>query len=217
MDPTYPDDKAMIEAILDGQINPVLILWGYSRGIFPMGDPDTGRIDWYSPDPRAIIDLNRFHIPHTLRPVLRSGRFRVTLDQSFEQVMRTCAERESTWITEPVVTCYCELFHKGFGHSVEVWNGGTLAGGLYGVALGGAFFGESMFHTQTNASKVSLAALVQQLREQRFELLDIQFMTPHLARFGAEDISREDYLRRLSLAIRHPRQFIRPKQQTIVF
>jgi leucyl/phenylalanyl-tRNA--protein transferase len=207
----------MIEAVLDGQINPVLVLWGYSRGIFPMGDPDTGRIDWYSPDPRAIIDLDRFHIPRTLRPVLRNGRFRVTLNQAFEQVMRACSERESTWITEPVANCYCELYHKGFGHSVEVWDGVDLTGGLYGVAVGGAFFGESMFHTQTNASKVALAALVQQLREQRFELLDIQFMTPHLARFGAEDIPREEYLDRLSRAISKSRQFVRQKQQTVVF
>jgi len=211
------DENQLIDAIQTGRLNPQVILLGYVSGIFPMGDPHTGRIDWYSPNPRAIIELNKFHIPGTLRPILRSGRFRVTVDQAFEKVIRACSERDSTWITSRIIDCYCSLFKEGFGHSVEVWFGTELAGGLYGVAIGGAFFGESMFHTKTNASKVALAALVRQLTEQKFDLLDIQYLTSHLIRFGATTIPRDQYLHRLGRAISKNRIFVRPGQQTIEF
>jgi len=210
-------DEKMIAAILNGEISPELILWGYCRGIFPMGNTETDRIDWYAPDPRAIIDLAKFHLPHTLRPILHKGIFRVTIDHAFHEIIRACSRREETWITEPIINCYCTLHNMGFGHSIEVWNKSELAGGLYGVAIGGAFFGESMFHKQTNASKVALAALVQQMKEQAFELLDIQFITPHLARFGAIDIPRDEYQQRLGRAIVCERNFVRPGQQTIIF
>jgi leucyl/phenylalanyl-tRNA--protein transferase len=205
-----------IEAVLAGRLNPELILWGYARGIFPMADPRTGKIDWYSPDPRGIIDLNRFYIPHHLRSVIQRGKFRITMDLAFKQVMEGCAGREETWIDARIIDCYCELHQMGFAHSVESWLGDELAGGLYGVAIGGAFFGESMFHTKTNGSKAALAGLVQQLKEQKYQLLDIQFITAHLSRFGAETISRDEYLYRLGRALRKKCEFARPGQQTIL-
>jgi leucyl/phenylalanyl-tRNA--protein transferase len=209
------NENENIEAVLAGQLNPELVLWGYARGIFPMADPRTGKIDWYCPDPRGIIDLDHFYIPHHLRAVLRRGKFRVTMDLAFRRVMQACAEREETWIDERIITCYCDLHQRGVAHSVESWLGDELAGGLYGVSIGGAFFGESMFHTKTNGSKVALAGLVQQLREQKYLLLDIQFITDHLARFGAETIPRDDYLYRLGRALRKKCDFVRPGQQTI--
>jgi leucyl/phenylalanyl-tRNA--protein transferase len=211
------NDNQMIQAVLDGQLDTQLILWGYTHGIFPMANPETDKIDWFSPDPRAIIDLDEFHLSRTLRTTLRSGKFRVTLDQSFEKVIRACGDRTSTWINDRIIDCFCELHHMGYGHSVEAWIGTELAGGLYGVAIGGAFFGESMFHFKTDGSKVALAGLVQQLRQQGFELLDIQYLTAHLDRFGACDIPREEYLHRLNLAVRKPCQFVRLGQQIVDF
>jgi leucyl/phenylalanyl-tRNA--protein transferase len=211
------NDNQMIQAVLDGQLDEQLILWGYAHGIFPMGDPQTGRIDWYSPDPRAIIELDQFHMSRTLQSSLRTGIFRVTLDQCFETVIRACSERESTWINDRIIECFCNLYHQGYGHSVEVWSGTELAGGLYGVAIGGAFFGESMFHFKTDGSKVALAGLVRQLQEQDFFLLDIQYLTTHLVRFGACEIPREEYLQRLSVAVAQSCQFVRSGQQSINF
>ncbi len=208
-------DKDYVDAILAGRLDPQIILWGYARGIFPMGNPETGDIEWYCPDPRGIISLRAFHVPHNLRAVIRRGKFRVTINNAFERVMRACANREETWITDDIIRCYTELHRRGFAHSIETWLNGELVGGLYGVAIGGAFFGESMFHSRTDASKVALVALVQQLRQQHFLLLDIQFITAHLARFGAETIPRDDYLRRLVRALQKPCDFLRPNQQTI--
>lgn len=160
---------------------------------------EQGEIAWFSPDPRAIIPLDeRFHVPHGLKRALRKGAFRIGINSAFERVMRACAEREETWINGEIIESYCELHRLGFAHSVEAWSGvGALAGGLYGVALGGAFFGESMFHTETDASKVALHALVQRLRERGFTLLDTQWLTPHLRTFGALEIPRREYLRHL--------------------
>lgn len=213
----YRNEQQYVEAILAGRLDPDLVRWGYAHGIFPMADPDTGKIDWYDPDPRAIFDLNAFHVPHTLRPVLHSGRFRVTLDRAFERVIRACGDRASTWISEPIIRCYTGLHEQGSAHSVEAWLGDELAGGLYGVAIGGAFFGESMFHAKTHGSKVALAGLVRQLRRQGFLLLDIQFVTSHLARFGGELIPRTEYLRRLNRAIRKSCSFARAGQESVVF
>jgi leucyl/phenylalanyl-tRNA--protein transferase len=211
------NDNHMIQAVLDGQLDEQLILWGYAHGIFPMGDTQTGRIDWYSPDPRAIIELDQFHISRTLQSTLRSGKFRVTLDQCFETVIRACSERESTWINDQIITCFCNLHRMGYGHSIEAWAGTELAGGLYGVAIGGAFFGESMFHFKTDGSKAALAGLVQQLREQDFSLLDIQYLTTHLVRLGACEIPREEYLQRLNTAVKQSCRFVRTGQQSIFF
>ncbi len=183
-------------------LDPGLLVHAYRQGIFPMG-MDDGSIGWFSPDPRGIIPLDGFHVPARLQRVLRSGRFTTSLDRDFEGVMRACAadREEGTWITEEIVASYVALHRLGLAHSVEVWRGGALVGGLYGVHLAGAFFGESMFHTETDASKVALVTLVEHLRARGFTLLDIQWVTPHLARFGAVEIPRTDYLIRLAEAL----------------
>lgn len=162
---------------------------------------EEGEIGWFSPDPRAIIPLDDgFHIPHGLKRALARGKFDIHIDRSFETVMRACAGRADTWINEEIIRSYCELHRRGLAHSVEAWLENRLAGGLYGVSIGGAFFGESMFHRETDASKVALHALVQRLRERGFTLLDTQWITPHLRQFGATEIPRRQYLRRLHVA-----------------
>jgi len=181
-------------------ISPALLIEGYLHGVFPMGMEDGG-IGWFSPDPRAVIPLDDgFHVPHGLKRALAAGRFDIRIDQSFESVMRSCAGRKETWITPEIIESYCELHRRGFAHSVEAWREDRLAGGLYGVAIGGAFFGESMFHRETDASKVALHALVQRLRGRGYTLLDTQWVTPHLRQFGAREIPRRQYLRHLAEA-----------------
>ena len=180
---------------------PHLLLEAYRLGIFPMADED-GQIHWFSPDPRAIIELDRFHVPRTLRQVYRQRRFDVRVDTAFERVIRACADRpEPTWISPEIIHAYTRLHRLGHAHSVESWQSGRLAGGLYGVALGGAFFGESMFHRVTDASKIALMALVERLTRRGFCLLDVQFDTPHLGRFGTQEIPRTEYLCRLQQAV----------------
>jgi leucyl/phenylalanyl-tRNA--protein transferase len=183
-----------------------LLVSAYSSGWFPMA-LDGGEIRWYSPDPRGIIPLEQFHVPSRLARVVRAGRFRVEVDRSFDAVIRACAETDrkdddpGTWIDEDILASYVELHRLGLAHSVETWRDGRLVGGLYGVALGGAFFGESMFHRVTDASKVALAALVDRLRARGFRLLDVQWVTPHLEQFGAIEIRRSAYLKRLADAL----------------
>lgn len=172
-------------------------------GIFPMGDsrdPD-GPIRWYAPDPRCIFDLNQFHIPKRLARTYRSGKFELKVNTNWQRVMRACADRSDTWITEEIFSVYTALHRQGLAHSVEAYYQGELAGGLYGVSLGGAFMGESMFHTVTDASKVALLYLVERMQERRFSLLDCQFMTGHLSTFGAVEISHEQYISRLNRAL----------------
>jgi len=183
-------------------LEPGLLVHAYRQGIFPMG-MDDGTIGWFSPDPRGIIPLDGLHVPDRLRRVLRSGRFTTSLNRDFEGVMRACAadREEGTWITEDILASYVALHRLGLAHSVEVWRNGALVGGLYGVHLAGAFFGESMFHTVTDASKVALVTLVEHMRARGFVLLDIQWVTPHLARFGAVEIPRTEYLIRLADAL----------------
>ena len=190
-------------------IHPDFLLQAYHQGIFPMG-MDDGTIGWFSPDPRGVLPLEAFHAPTRLLRVMRSGRFQVTLDQDFEGVMRGCAadRDEGTWITNDILASYCALFRRGYAHSIEVWREGRLAGGLYGVHLGGAFFGESMFHVETDASKVALVALVDRMRRCGFTLLDIQWVTPHLARFGAVEIPKARYLALLHEAVVLDRQLV---------
>ena len=183
-----------------------LLVSAYTNGWFPMA-LDGGEIRWYSPDPRGIISLEQFHLPSRLARVVRAGRFQVEVDRSFDAVIRACAETDrhdddpGTWIDETILASYVELHRLGLAHSVETWEDGQLVGGLYGVALGGAFFGESMFHRTTDASKVALAALVERLRGRGFRLLDIQWVTPHLEQFGAIEIRRSEYLKRLAEAL----------------
>jgi len=187
-------------------IAPDVLLQGYRLGVFPMA-MDNGAIEWFSPDPRGIIPLEAFHLPHALRRVVRQGIFEIRLNTSFAEVMGCCAKRPDTWINHEIIESYTRLHELGSAHSVETWQEGRLVGGLYGVSAGGAFFGESMFHEITDASKVALCALVERLRTRRFALLDTQWLTPHLQRFGAIEISRRDYMYQLTRAIALSRKF----------
>ncbi len=184
------------------------LLMAYSSGYFPMADPKSNEIGWYSPDPRAIIDLEGFRVSRSLGLTIKKKPFDLRINKSFEETIRACAMREESWISEEIVSAYCRLHEKGYAHSVETWKEEQLVGGLYGVAIGGAFFGESMFSSNRDASKVALVALVQRLRERGFLLLDTQFITPHLARFGAVEIPKKDYLNRLANALSHSCQFV---------
>ena len=174
---------------------------GYRRGIFPMSDGETDIITWHRPRFRAVIPLDAFHVPRSLGRRIRKGGFEVTFNQDFGGVMRGCADRKSTWISETFHRVYGELHLLGKAHSAEVWVEGRLAGGVYGVQIGGAFFAESMFHRVTDMSKVALAALAGRLGERGFALLEVQYLTHHLARFGAVEISHKEYLRRLGAAL----------------
>lgn len=183
-----------------------LLISAYASGWFPMA-VEGGEIRWFSPDPRGIIPLDAFHVSGRLARVVRRGGFRIRIDTAFEAVIRGCAEAErdrddpGTWISHEIIQSYVALHRRGLAHSVEAWRGDRLAGALYGVALGGAFFGESMFHRETDASKVALVALVERLRSRGYVLLDTQWVTGHLEQFGAVEIRREDYLKRLEAAL----------------
>ena len=188
-------------------LRPELLLHAYRGGLFPMADPDDGdRIFWCAPDPRAVLPLDGLRVSRSLRQRLRRGTYRVTADQAFNDVVEGCAApapgREQTWISAEIAEAYRLLHRLGHAHSVECWDGsGALVGGLYGVALGGAFFGESMFSRATDASKVALVRLVERLRVGGFSLLDVQMQTPHLARLGVVEVSREAYEARLAEAV----------------
>jgi leucyl/phenylalanyl-tRNA---protein transferase len=190
-------------------IEPELLLRAYASGWFPMGVEESrgGGVEWYSPDPRGVLPLDGFHIPSRLQRVIRHGTFETRVDTAFAEVLRACARRDETWITDEIEASYLELHARRFAHSVEAWRDGELVGGLYGVALRGAFFGESMFHRVTDASKVALAALVEHLRARQYLLLDIQWVTPHLATFGAVEVRRRAYLRQLARAMEVDCQF----------
>ncbi len=189
-------------------LDPEFLLIAYCSGYFPMADPKTGEIGWYSPNPRAIFELSEFKIPRSLRQTLKKNIYEIRVNTRFEEVIRGCADREETWISEEIAQTYLELHRLGFAHSVESWKNGILAGGLYGVAMGGAFFGESMFNRERDASKVALVHLVERMKERKFELLDTQWMTPHLGQLGAKEITREEYLKRLEKAVAKKCQFV---------
>jgi leucyl/phenylalanyl-tRNA--protein transferase len=228
--PELGDPQGLIG--VGGDLSPRTLLRAYSEGVFPWfseGDP----LLWWSPDPRAVIELGRpqapdettLHVPRRLARTIRSGRFRVTVDRCFEAVMRACGETraEGTWVTEDMVAGYTELHRRGHAHSLEVWTAGgglgakvdeplaavpaplpgwELAGGIYGVAVGGLFAGESMFHAVTDASKVALVALVERLRGRGYVLFDVQMTTDQTSRMGAVEVPRAEYLRRLREAVR---------------
>ncbi|MBV8907413.1 MAG: leucyl/phenylalanyl-tRNA--protein transferase [Sphingomonas sp.] len=184
------------------RLDPRLLLQGYATGIFPMADSrDASELFWVEPRNRAIIPLERFHLARSLRRTLRSGKFDVTRDQAFQAVITACADREETWINDELERAMLALHGSGHAHSVEVWLAGELVGGLYGVKLGRAFFGESMFSRERDASKIALAWLVARLRTGNFTLLDCQFMTEHLASLGAISVPRETYVALLSAAL----------------
>jgi leucyl/phenylalanyl-tRNA--protein transferase len=189
-------------------LDPETLLQAYSQGAFPMTDRD-GRTRWYTADPRGILPLEQFHIPHTLGQTIRQKRFEVRINYDFAATMRACmnVRRDGSWISEDLVRVYSQLHEMGFAHSVEAWRNGVLAGGLYGVSLGAAFFGESMFHHQRDASKVALVHLVERLREREFELLDTQATTQHLRRFGCIDVPASEYLARLQRALKRRCEF----------
>ncbi len=183
-----------------------LLVGAYASGWFPMATD--GEIRWYSPDPRGILPLDAIHIPRRLTRVVRQGTFRIEIDRAFGDVIRACASDDrdlsdpGSWIDDEIIESYTALHEQGIAHSVETWLGDRLVGGLYGVALRGAFFGESMFHREADASKVALVALVERLRARGYALLDTQWVTPHLEQFGAVEIPRKDYLRRLEQSLR---------------
>jgi len=183
-----------------------ILVNAYAQGVFPMAGPG-GELRWYSPDPRGILPLDEFHLPHTLRRRLRQVEWRFTFDRNFERVMEYCAEREETWIDARIHSAYTDLHGRGLAHSVEIWDDSRMVGGLYGVSLGGAFFGESMFHRVTDASKAALFVLVETMRAAGYGLLDIQWTTPHLCQFGARAIEREQYLHLLERALNRQRRF----------
>jgi|SRR5205809_5223009 len=207
LSPEWADEQGLVA--VGGDLRPERLLRAYRCGVFPWFDED-GPILWWSPDPRAIFELDGLHISRRLQRTLRSGKFSVTFDQDFAGVIRGCAARptEGTWITADMIAAYEKLHALGHAHSVEAWHDGELAGGVYGVAVNGLFAGESMFTRVPDASKVALAYLVKRLRERGFRLFDIQFRTEHTTRLGAIEVPRAMYLKRLHEALRLPMTFI---------
>jgi leucyl/phenylalanyl-tRNA--protein transferase len=195
------------------QLTPDLLLRAYRLGLFPMAESRTAKtLHWLDPEARGVLPLHGFHIPRSLMKVLRAGRFTVTANEDFAGTIAACAAarevRPETWINPEIERLFVELYRLGFAHSVEAWENGVLVGGLYGAALGGAFFGESMFSTATDASKVALVHLVARLRLGGFSLLDTQFITSHLSRFGAAEVPRNAYHEMLAEAVDMPARFI---------
>ena len=182
-------------------LDPRLLTNAYAQGIFPMAD-EFGRISWYAPDPRAILEHQNLHVSRSLRATIRKGIYEIRMDTAFEAMMRCCADREETWINEEFIKTYTYLHYMDLAHSVDAWKDGMLVGELYGVALGGAFMGESMFSSATDASKVCLVALVEHLKARGYVLHDTQFLTPHLATLGVTEIPRREYEKRLKEALR---------------
>ena len=199
-DPARADAKGLVA--VGGDLSVDRLLAAYRSGIFPWS---VQPVTWWSPDPRGIIELDRLHVSASLDRVLRRKTFEITMNRAFREVMQACAEpapnRPDTWITEEFITAYTRLQQRGFAHSVECWRQGELVGGIYGVAVGGLFAGESMFHRADNASKVALHHLVQHLRERKFSLFDIQMVTSATMPLGAKTISRAEYLKRLKTAV----------------
>ncbi len=189
-------------------LTPEILLHGYSIGIFPMAEHrDDPEIFWVDPRRRGVMPLNGFHISRSLTRAMRRSTFHHTINRDFDGVVAGCADREDTWINAEITALYTALHHAGHAHSLEVWDGTALVGGVYGVTLGRAFFGESMFSRRTNASKMALAALVDRLRHAGFTLFDTQFLTEHLASLGAQEISRAEYHAQLDVAKRGTARF----------
>jgi leucyl/phenylalanyl-tRNA--protein transferase len=183
-------------------LDPTELLYAYSQGYFPMAVPeDNNEIFWFKPDMRGIIPLDTFHVSKNLKRLYNKGYFELRINGDFEGTMRGCADREDTWISEEIIASYGKLNEMGYGFSFETWRNEKLVGGLYGVALGRVFFGESMFHTETDASKIALLFLVEFLQENNFQLLDTQYINDHLMQFGAVEIPNEEYEELLARAL----------------
>jgi leucyl/phenylalanyl-tRNA--protein transferase len=193
---------------IGGDLSVPRLLLAYRSGIFPW---TVNPITWWSPDPRAIFELDQFHVSRSLATLIRKGIFQITIDRAFREVMKGCAAsgpgRRTTWITPEFLAAYTELHEQGHAHSLECWQDHKLVGGIYGVAIGGFFAGESMFHRVSNASKVALYHLIEHLRQWNFILFDIQMLTPITTTLGAVQIPRTDYLKRLALAVGKPASF----------
>jgi leucyl/phenylalanyl-tRNA--protein transferase len=189
-------------------ISPQILLDAYAVGLFPMADHRSGKLAWYSPDPRAVIPLDGFHVPRSLRRLAKKNIYRVTMNADFHRVIRGCALRRETWISPEIIESYTALHTMGFAHSIECWEKTRLAGGLYGVSINGAFFGESMFSELPESSKIALVYLVTHLRNRGFTLLDTQFLNPHVEMFGATEIPRSEYIVRLKNALKVPVTFM---------
>jgi leucyl/phenylalanyl-tRNA---protein transferase len=200
--PDRAKDCSVSRITLRDELTPEILLRAYAVGIFPMSEArDDPQIHWIDPRLRGVLPLDGFHISRSLAKRIRSGRFRVTVDTAFAQVVEACALRSETWISHRIKALYGQLFDLGFGHSIEVWDADDLVGGAYGVTLGAAFFGESMFSRKADASKVALAYAVHRLRAGGFQLFDTQFLSPHLASLGGQQIPRSEYHRRLAEAL----------------
>ncbi|MFM7020048.1 MAG: leucyl/phenylalanyl-tRNA--protein transferase [Aquirufa sp.] len=197
----------------DNSLTAEALIYAYTSGVFPMAERD-GTIYWYRPDPRAIIPIDTYKPAKSLKPILNRGQFEIRIDTQFEAVIRACAAprvyEEETWISEEIIQAYVELFNMGFAHSVEAYEDGKLVGGLYGVHIGSVFFGESMFMLVSNASKVAFHYLIEILRANEFNLLDTQFMNDNVQRYGAIEIKRTEYERRLSRALLRASEFKLP-------
>ena len=202
---------------LNAELTPLDLLNAYCEGIFPMGEDD-GSLRWYRPRMRGILPIAEFHLPRRFERWFRTHPFEVRWNTAFGDVMRGCADREETWITPEILDLYEELHRMGHAHSAEVWREGRLVGGVYGVSIGAAFFGESMFSRETHASKVALTCLQRRLHERGYLMHDTQWTTPHLAMFGGHEIPCEEYLGRLDRAIQMPVTFDeRALPTTLVF
>lgn len=207
-DPAHAESDGLLA--VGGDLSPERLVTAYAQGIFPWYG-DNAPILWWSPDPRLMLDPSSLHVPSRLERLLRQQRYRVTLDTAFEQIITGCARvprtsGNGTWIVPEMHAAYCRLHQLGFAHSVEVWDGAELAGGLYGVALGRAFFGESMFYLRPDASKVGFVTLVRALVRSGYTLFDCQQTTAHMVRFGGFEVRREEFLRRLEIAMETPTQ-----------
>lgn len=203
-DPAHADEDGLLA--VGGDLSPHRLLMAYAQGIFPWYS-ENSPILWWSPDPRLILEPARIHVPKRLDRILRQGRFRFTLDTAFERVITRCAGTprngaHGTWIVPEMLAAYCRLHELGFAHSIEVWSGEALVGGLYGVALGGAFFGESMFYLEPDASKAGLVTLMRALERAGFVLFDCQQTTSHMLRFGGFEVPRGEFLFRLERALK---------------
>ena len=193
---------------MSGHLTSELLLAAYSHGFFPMPHPETAEIQWFNPEPRAIIPLDAFHCSQSLKRSLKNSGFRLSVNQAFADVLAACADRQETWINQDIIDAYLKLYLDGHAHSVEIWKNDQLVGGTYGVSIGGAFFAESKFHRVRDASKAALYYLVEHLADRSFSLLEVQFMTEHLCSLGAIEIKASDYQARLRRALRQPVSFL---------